>query len=240
MSMESFEEEQVKRESSRAAQVAKDSELAAQLQAAEATESRARARLETQRAQREASLRNEVQRQRARADREAQKVKAAREAYKLNSELASTRKAREALISAAREVKAAAKARQHLVQRPLFPLTPSSHGLWHNGPYGNWDDGGPGGPGGHSGHSGSSGHSKSDAFYKMCAGAGANGVHKCTEAAMRAYPANVALSWHHEAPPSNDHTKKYSPLLSAVVGYWDPAPKSEYDEALHGAKVAQL
>jgi hypothetical protein len=57
---------------------------------------------------------------------------------------------------------------------------------------------------------------------------------------MRAYPANVALSWHHEAPPSNNHTKKYSPLLSAVVGYWDPAPKGEYDRALHGAKVAQL
>jgi len=248
MSMESLDEDQVKRESSRAAQVAKDGELAAQLQAAEETESRARAQLETRRAQREASLRSEVQKQRARADREAQKVKAAQRAAQDARELASTRKAREALISAAREVKAAAKARQHLVQRPLFPLTPSAHGLWHNGPYGNWDDGGSGpsgpgghsGAGGHSGPSGHSGHSKSDAFYKMCAGAGANGVHKCTEAAMRAYPANVALSWHHEAPPFNKHTKKYSSLLSAVVGYWDPAPKSEYDEALHGAKVAQL
>lgn len=273
MSMVSFEEEQVKRESSRAAQVAKDSELAAQLQAAEETESRARAQLESRR---EASLRSEVQRQRARADREAQKVKAAqaradreaqnaREAQKARDsaysernaaaalrELASTRKA---LISVAREAKEEARlerlareearSRQHLVHRPLFPLTPSSHGHWHNGPYGNWDNGGSGpgghsGAGGHSGHRGPSGSIKSDAFYKMCAGAGANGVHKCTEAAMRAYPANVALSWHHEAPPSNKHTQKYSPLLSAVVGYWDPAPKSEYDKALHGAKVAQL
>jgi hypothetical protein len=263
LSLDSSEQENAR---NTADQSRRDSELAAQLQAAEETEGRARAKLEAQRAQREASLRNEARKERERANLAEQKVKAAQKArdsaYKLNSErnaaaalreLASTRKA---LISVAREAKEEARlerlareearSRQHLVHRPLFPLTPSSHGHWHNGPYGNWDDGGSGPSGGHSGHSGAGGSgasgssSKSDAFYKMCAGAGANGVHKCTEAAMRAYPANVALSWHHEAPPSNKHTQKYSPLLSAVVGYWDPAPKSEYDKALHGAKVAQL
>ena len=276
-SLDSLEEDEVRRESGRAAQIAKDSELASQLQAAEVTESRARARLEAQRAQQEASdgLRaqqearaqreraNRAERERARAERALQQArdaqKARNKAYKLNSErnalseLASTRKA---LISVAKEAKAArdeARAREYLGK--LFPLTPSAHtsGHWHHGhsgplgppgPYGNWDGAsGPGGPGGSSGglsvSSGASG--ASGAFYRMCAGAGANGVHKCTEAAMRAYPANVALSWHHETPP---HSKKFSQLLSAVVGYWDPAPKSEYErelaEALHAAKVAQL